>query len=322
MALNRYAVIVGSRAQTCILWCNQPIYSAFSASVLMSTAKVVDDVVVKKDAPERIGFFTKLKCRFQGIPLKGELHAPISFMRDIGKQYIPPPLPEVPKDFKEYPERDLVNYPYPVKRMYPPKLRLMIVPDKFMNAFHKYTGTSGPYVFFAMLYAFFHTKGLFEIAHDRVKILVLLFYYYIFSRAFNYRWDKYFYEKCKETEKKYLDIIDNNFKAVREVQETSTAERSAYAAVKEHYPIIFKESLSLQLEATYRKNVERLATEMKRRLDYLQETETVKRNFARDHMLKWIIDSVHSEIMANKENIKEKYMDFCIEQLKGLSLER
>lgn len=31
---------------------------------------------------------------------------------------------------------------------------------------------------------------------------------------------------------------------------------------------------------------------------------------------------VQSEIMANKENIKEKYMDICIEQLKGLSLQR
>ncbi|KAM3716204.1 ATP synthase F(0) complex subunit [Dirofilaria immitis] len=318
MALNRYVLASGTCAQACILRCTQPTYTI---SVLMSTTKEGGDVIGRMDASERVGFFTKLKYRFQGIPLKGESHAPISFMRDIGKEYIPPPLPEMPKDFKEYPERDLVNYPYPVKRMYPPKLRLMIVPDKFMNNFHKYTGTSGPYVFFAMLYAFLHTKGLFEIAHDRMKILVFIFYYYIFSRAFNYRWDKYFYESCKKREKKYLDIIDNNFKAVREIQEMSKAERSAYAAVKEYYPVIFKENLALQLESTYRRNVERLATEMKRRLDYLQETEAVRHSFARDHMLKWIINSVQSEIVDNKENIKEKYMDTCIEQLKGLSLQ-
>lgn len=288
----------------------------------MSAMKKESDVVGRKDMPEKIGFFTKLKCRFQGIPLKDESHAPISFMRDIGKHYVPPPLPEISKDFKEYPERDLINYPYPVKRMYPPKLRLLIVPDKFMSDFHKYTGTSGPYIFFAMLYAFLHTKGLFEIAHDRVKILVLLFYYYIFSRAFNYRWDKYFYECCKEVEKKYLDIIDNNFKTVREVQEISKTERNAYAAVKEYYPVIFKENLALQLESAYRKNVEKLATEMKRRLDFLQETEAVKHSFVRDHMLNWIINSIKSEIMANKENIKEKYMDTCIEQLRALSLQQ
>lgn len=62
--------------------------------------------------------------------------------------------------------------------------------------------------------------------------------------------------------------------------------------MKEYYPAIFKENLALQLESTYRRNVERLATEMKRRLDYLQETEAVKHSFARDHMLKWIINSV------------------------------
>ncbi|EJD74279.1 hypothetical protein LOAG_18388 [Loa loa] len=319
MALNWYALATGTRTQVCILRCTQPTYTV---SVLMSTAKSESNVVERKTAPERTGFFTKLMYRFQGIPLKDESHAPISFMRDIGKHYVPPPLPALPKDFKEYPERDLVNYPYPVKRMYAPKLRLMIIPDKFMNEFHKYTGTSGPYVFFTMLYAFLHTKGLFEIAHDRVKILVLLIYYYIFSRAFNYRWDKYFYENRKEAEKKYLDIIDNNFKAIRDVQETSKAEKSAYAAMKEYYPAIFKENLALQLESTYRRNVERLATEMKRRLDYLQETEAVKHSFARDHMLKWIINSVQSEIMANKENIKENYIDACIEQLKGLSLQR
>ncbi|VDN49661.1 unnamed protein product [Gongylonema pulchrum] len=75
---------------------------------------------------------------------------------------------------------------------------------------------------------------------------------------------------------------------------TSKAGKIAYAAVKEHYPAVFKETLALQLEATYRRNVELLASEMKRRLDYLLETQAVKRSFARDHMLKWIIEAVTS----------------------------
>lgn len=32
------------------------------------------------------------------------------------------------------------------------------------------------------------------------------------------RWDKYFYEHRKKSEKKYLDIIDKNFTTVREIQ--------------------------------------------------------------------------------------------------------
>lgn len=47
--------------------------------------------------------------RFNGKPLHGETHAPKSMFDDIGKQFVPPePLPKVPKDYKEFPERDLV----------------------------------------------------------------------------------------------------------------------------------------------------------------------------------------------------------------------
>jgi hypothetical protein len=42
------------------------------------------------------------------------------------------------------------------------------------------------------------------------------------------------------------------------------------------FPTIFKENLALQLEATYRKNVDKVATELKRRLDYLKEVEETK----------------------------------------------
>ena len=46
-----------------------------------------------------------------GIPLKGEAHAPKSMFDDCGKEWFAPQaLPEVPKDFKEHPDRDLVRY--------------------------------------------------------------------------------------------------------------------------------------------------------------------------------------------------------------------
>lgn len=38
----------------------------FAVSVLRSTAKQEKDIVGRKDVSEKIGFFTKLKCRFQG----------------------------------------------------------------------------------------------------------------------------------------------------------------------------------------------------------------------------------------------------------------
>lgn len=53
-----------------------------------------------------------------------------------------------------------------------------------------------------------------------------------------------------------------------------------------------KENMALQLEATYRKNVQSVATELQRRLNYLKETEEAKERFERDIMLKWIVSGV------------------------------
>jgi F-type H+-transporting ATPase subunit b len=66
---------------------------------------------------------------------------------DIGKEYIAPPLPPMPADYKEHPERDLVNFPYPARFQYPPKTRLLMIPDSWCTPFHKVTGTSGKYGF-------------------------------------------------------------------------------------------------------------------------------------------------------------------------------
>lgn len=60
----------------------------------------------------------------------------------------------------------------------------------------------------------------------------------------------------------------------------------------DNFPIIFKENLSLQLEANYRKNVEAISTELKRRLDYLQEVEATKQRFELDILLKSINEGV------------------------------
>jgi len=92
------------------------------------------------------------------------------------------------------------------------------------------------------------------------------------------------------------------------------------AAMKESFPTIAKENMALQLEATYLQNVATVAAEMKRRIDYLQETEATKRRFEREHQLKWILSQVRDQISTNKDNIKDKYLDACINSLKDLAV--
>lgn len=72
----------------------------------------------------------------------------------------------------------------------------------------------------------------------------------------------------------------------------SKEEAISLAAAQENFPIIFRENLALQLEATYRKNGGYAWNELKRRLDYLQEVQETKERFAKEILLKSITGGV------------------------------
>lgn len=90
--------------------------------------------------------------------------------------------------------------------------------------------------------------------------------------------------------------------------------------MQKDFPTIFRENLSLQLEAAYRKNVDKVNSELKRRLDYLKEVEEAKERFERELFLRAIIDGVQKAVDSNADNIKQKYLDNCISQINQLKL--
>ncbi|KAI6234941.1 ATP synthase subunit b [Aphelenchoides fujianensis] len=245
-----------------------------------------------KVADSKPGFFQKIVYRFKGIPLAGESERPKSMFDDMGKEFVPPPLPEMPADYKEHPERDLKNFPYPARPQFPPKTRLLMIPDSWCTPFHKITGTSGPYLFFGGVGAFYLNKELWVFEEQGHMLVGWILFYLLVSRTVGYRVDK----------------------------ATSAAETASFNAIKGDFPTIFRENLALQLEATYRKNVDQVATELKRRLDYLKEVEETKQRFEREIFLRGILDGVQQSIEKNEGNIKDKYLESCITQIKGLKL--
>lgn len=269
---------------------------------------------------ENPGFFQKVSQRWKGTPLKGESHAPKSMFDDIGKQFVPPePLPKVPKDYKEFPERDLVNFPYPERPTFEPKTRFLMIPDSWCTPFHKVTGASGPYLFYGGLFAFMLNKELWVFEEQGHMLCGWILLYIIAKNAFGYRIDQSMYKGYQERMDYFKGLIQEDLKEATEFRKTSAAETEALKAVKDSFPTIFKENMALQLEAAYRRNIQTVSTELKRRLDYLQETEATKQRFERDLLLKLIAEGVQKSIDTNEGNIKDAYLDNCIAQLKTLS---
>lgn len=284
---------------------------------------------------DKEGFFQKIALRFKGIPLKGESHAPKTMFDDIGKQFVPEkPLPKVPKDYKEYPERDLVwflykltsfnihfqvNFPYPERPAFEPKTRLLMIPDSWCTPFHKVTGASGPYLFYGGLFAFMLNKELWVFEEQGHMLCGWILLYLLVKNGFGYRIDQSLYKAYQQRMDYFKGLIAEDLKEAVEFRKNSAAETEALKALKDNFPVIFKENMSLQLEATYRKNVEAVSTELKRRLDYLKETEETKQRFERDYLIKLIKEGVQKQIDTNEGNIKDMYLDNCINQLRNLS---
>ncbi|TKR81862.1 hypothetical protein L596_015667 [Steinernema carpocapsae] len=284
-------------------------------------APAVAAVPVKAEELDNPGFFQKIALRFKGIPLKGELHRPKSMFDDCDKEWFAPEsLPAMPKDYKEHPDRDLVNFPYPERQMYAPKTRMLMIPNSWMTPFEKVTGTSGPYVFFGGLFAFMVNKELWVFEEQGHMLCGWILFYLLISRTVGYRIDKYLYGEFQNRMNYFKGLIADDLKEAVEFRKNSAAETESLNAIKEKFPVIFKENMELQLEAAFRANVEQVATEMKRRIDFLHETEATKARFERDHMVKWITENVMKEV--DQKAFKDQFMQTCIQQLQGLSAQK
>ncbi|PIO69761.1 hypothetical protein TELCIR_08406 [Teladorsagia circumcincta] len=164
-----------------------------------------------------------------------------------------------------------VNYPYPARPMYPPKTRLLMMPDSWFTPFHKITGVSGPYLFFGGLFAFLVNKEIWVYEEQGHMTVGWILFYLLISRTVGYRIDNYLYGEYQKRMDYFKDRIDNylygeyqkrmdyfkgliaeDLKDAVEFRKTAAAETASLNAVKESFPVIMKENMLLQLEATYR----------------------------------------------------------------------
>jgi F-type H+-transporting ATPase subunit b len=242
-----------------------------------------------------------------------------SLFDDYGTVYVSPYVKDwrpTPKDFKEYPERDLVNFPYIDLKLYPNKVRLGFIPDSWFLAFYNKTGVTGPYLFGWGLVLFLLQKEIVPIDEQLVLLPPMLIIHFLGQKLFGHHIEKFVDEVVEAHYEEFRQYRRDQLADVREHRDYVARATKTFDGLTEILPEVRRENVALQLEATYRERVNQVYKEMKRRVEYLVESELTKRRFEQKHMVDWIVDQVTKSFGANEE---KAMLSKCIADLKVLS---
>jgi len=80
-----------------------------------------------------------------------------------------------------------------------------------------------------------------------------------------------------------------------------------------------RENVKMQLEAEYRRRLMVAYEEVRRRLEYQLAQQSAERQYAQNHMVSWIINSVQKSISPQQE---KEALQKCIVDLKALAASR
>ncbi|XP_014483153.1 PREDICTED: ATP synthase subunit b, mitochondrial [Dinoponera quadriceps] len=208
----------------------------------------------------------------------------------------------------QHPER-------PKRLIYPSPVRHGFIPEEWFQAFYPKTGASGPYVFAITVGTWLLSKEIFIIDHEFHSGVSLLIICIASVKFLGPKVSKYLDQEIDEYEKS--------------LEQTRVLELEGYEDLinqekKEQYNIegqkmimdIKKENIKMQLEATYRERMANVYQEVKKRLDYQMQIQSLERRIAQKHMVQWIIDSVLKAITPDQEKAT---LQQCIKDLEALA---
>lgn len=216
------------------------------------------------------------------------------------------------------PARDLVNFPRPKLVIHPEARRLFLIPDSWFRALYPKTGVTGPYVLTGGLLAFLLSKEylIYEAEMNVGVFLCIIIGFAI--RKFGPQVDAHL-QNVRDTSdwlwyswhQGSIKRLNEYIEAIKKSQESCRGQEILFDAKREN--------VALQREAEYRRRLQVVYDEVKRKLDYQVASDQARKQFEQNHMVSWILRSVEDAVA--KQNEKE-VLSKCINDLKALGVAR
>uniref|UniRef100_A0A0P4Y8W6 ATP synthase subunit b n=1 Tax=Daphnia magna TaxID=35525 RepID=A0A0P4Y8W6_9CRUS len=215
----------------------------------------------------------------------------------------------------ESPERDLVNFPRPVRQELPGKVRLGFIPEEWFQFFYAKTGVTGPYTFGLGLTTYLCSKEIYIMEHDgngepSVKLMGIYAVKKLGPSVATYLDKEVAKSDAEMNAGRDLAIeqCKNRVVAEKVEQDRALAQKMLFEAKREN--------VALQLEAAYREQLIKVFAETKKRLDYQVEVQNVQRNLEQRHIVDWVLRSVRAAVTPEQEKAT---LSQCIANIKSLA---
>ena len=204
----------------------------------------------------------------------------------------------------------------PKRLIEPSPVRHGFIPEEWFTIFYPKTGATGPYVFVATLSTYLVSKEIYVLEHEYYNALSLITICVFVVKKFGPGFAKYLDKNIDEQEEQL------NSGRVQEIQahEDAIKEMETEKWRLDGQNIIFdirKQTVLMQLEAIYRERAMQIYNEVKKRLDYHSQLDSVERRIAQKHMVQWIITNVLKSITPEQEKAN---LQQCIKDLEGLAV--
>lgn len=212
-------------------------------------------------------------------------------------------------------ERDLTNFPRPVRLTEPGKVRLGFLPEEWFQFFYKKTGVTGPYAFGTGLITYLCSKEIFVMEHEYYTGLSIAIMAYFAVTKLGPSIASYADKEIETYEKSWNADRENEISGLKTA--ITNEEKSQWQADGQVMLMEAKrENVKLQLEACYRERIMTAYYEVKRRLDYQIEKQNIENRISQKHMIQWIVNQVMKSITPDQDKAT---LNKCIADLENLA---